>query len=55
MGLNTANRGNKRKKPVTVVLSEDEWQALASYGRNYGLAPTAAARRLINEGISFHQ
>ena len=55
MGSNTANRGNKRKKCVTIVLSEDEWQKLAKYGKHYDLAPTAAARRLIIEGLTFHQ
>ena len=45
----------KRDKCVTIVLSTDEWQKLANYGTSYGLAPTAAARRLINEGLSFHQ
>ena len=55
MGINTANRGNKRRRCVTVVLSDDEWQNLATYGKNYDLAPTTAARRLINEGLLFHQ
>ena len=44
----------KRDKPVTIVLSADEWQSLADYGNHYGLKPTSAARRLINEGLSFH-
>ena len=55
MGQNTANRGNPRKKCVTIVLSEDEWNDLARYGRNYDLTPTAAGRRLINEGLVFHR
>ena len=55
MGSNTANRGNKRKKCVTIVLSEDEWQKLAMYGKHYDLTPTAAARRLVIEGLTFHQ
>ena len=55
MAVNTNNRGNKRKKPVTIVMSQEEWQNLADYGRRYGLPPTAAARRLINEGLLFHQ
>lgn len=55
MGQNTANRGNPRKKPVTIVLTADEWQRLAKYATRYGLAPTAGARRLINEGLAFHQ
>ena len=55
MPSNTANRGNPRKKPVTIVLTADEWQQLAKYGTRYGLTPTAGARRLINEGLAFHQ
>ena len=55
MGTNTANRGNPRKKAVTIKLSEDEWQKLAMYGKHYGLTPTAAARRLVIEGLTFHQ
>ena len=55
MGVNTANRGNKRKKCVTIVLSEEEWQRLAQYGKHYDLTPTAAGRRLIIEGLNFHQ
>ena len=55
MGVNTNNRGSKRKKPVTIVMTQDEWQNLAKYGTRYGLTPTAAARRLINEGLLFHQ
>ena len=55
MGQNKANRGNPRKKPVTIVLTADEWQQLAKYSTRYNLAPTAGARRLINEGLAFHQ
>jgi phage terminase small subunit len=54
-GVNTNNLGNKRKKNVCVALSEDEWQKLVTYGTHYGLSPTAASRRLINEGLLFHQ
>ena len=49
------NRGNKRRKPVTIVLSEDEWKQLAKYGNYFDLSPTAAGRRLIMEGLNFHQ
>lgn len=55
MGQNTANRGNPRKKQITIALTEDEWGQLARYGKNYDLTPTAAGRRLINEGLVFHQ
>ena len=55
MAVNTNNRGSRRKKPVTIVLSQEEWQNLADFGKRYGLLPTAAARRLIIEGLLFHQ
>jgi len=55
MAVNTNNRGNRRKKQLTLVMTQDEWQNLAEYGTRYGLTPTAAARRLINEGLLFHQ
>ena len=55
MGVNSANRGRMRPKTVNIRLSDDEWQTLATYGKNYDLAPAAAARRLINEGLLFHQ
>ena len=45
----------KREKCVTIVLSTDEWQKLADYGNRFDIKPTTAARRLINEGLSFHQ
>ena len=53
MGSNTANRGNKRKKCVTIVLSEEEWQAMANYGKPFGLSPTAAGRRLLTQALIY--
>jgi hypothetical protein len=55
MAVNTNNRGNKRKKCVTIVLSEEEWQNMADYGKRYGLAPTAAGRRLLNQALIYFQ
>lgn len=55
MASNTANRGNKRQKCISVVLSNEEWEKLQAYGKHYGLTRTAAGRKLINEGLLFHQ